>query len=536
MEPAGVKRDEESAARRIAAALAGVRRAARVSLALRGLALLAMLITLVIMLSLGADRLFRLSLGARAAALALYGGFLAWGAWRFLLRPLFSRLPGPLLASLIERLYPQLGDRLRSAVDFLRDPALLDPAAPPELSLLLKRRVALEAAGELESLDPRGIIDTPRVVSALLGGISAALLVLLLAVLFRGSFAIWFQRQVLLADVEWPYRTLLVVEGFEERRLAVPRGDSFAIRVRAEGEPPRRVSIRIDYERDAARYNLARLGEEDLFEYQHPSATEPFAFVVEGGDYRTPPHHVRILERPYVEALEVTVEPPAYTGRKPSTVTGDVGELAAPAGSTLIFDGVATKPLRRAALESGGRSLELAAGGGEPRRFSGRFTPEEGGAVTVRLEDLEAVPPDRLLQLSIHLIPDRLPVVQARASGLGSMITARARMPLQIKADDDYRVESLAIFWSAGDDRAEPRRGEAPLPPPAEPGAQVEAAHAWEVSTLELEADTRLTVSVGATDNDALHRGEDGAPRPKTGYSPALSTAPRKRVSISNIR
>ena len=73
-----------------------------------------------------------------------------------------------------------------------------------------------------------------------------------LAALSSDSFTTWFRRNVLLDDVEWPYRTRLVVEGFPaaDPTLGVPRGDRLTIRARAEGEVPPRVRIRFAYGRE----------------------------------------------------------------------------------------------------------------------------------------------------------------------------------------------------------------------------------------------------------------------------------------------
>jgi hypothetical protein len=532
--------------------LRSLRRLARGSLAVRGVSLVLVALAGLGLFSLGVDRYFRLSVTSRGIALAIYAGLWGWIAWRYLIHPLVVRLPGNLLADLLERRFPQLQDRLRSAVDFLRDPALFAPGAPEggeDLAHLMKRAVTAQAAEQLERVAGERLVDRPRVLRPLAAGVLALGLFAAVGALSGSTFQLWLRRQVLLADVEYPYRTRLEVEGFRGRERGVWRGDPLTLRVRAEGEMPKRVSIEIDYQSDSARYAMAREGREAAtFIHEHPAISEPFRFVVDGGDFRSRPHRVRVLERPAVESLTVTVTPPAYTGQRPKKFAGDVGEVPIPTGSTVRLDGRANKALLRAWLEteeseetpgeeeppeppenlapSARRQLELEVArgaGGDGRSFSGAYKPRAGGLVTVRLRDEESsrlleddTPHDVPLRFSIHLVPDRHPTVQLKVDGLGPLITGAARMPLVVTASDDYRVEKIGLRWSLEAAEGPGETREAPLPALEQPGHGVKASQVWEVSDTRVQPEKRLSVQVGATDNDGLA----GA---KTGYSPPLS-------------
>src|SRR5690606_8275579 len=205
--------------------------------------------------------------------------------------------------------------------------------------------------------------------------------------------------------------TLLTVEGAgEDRTFRIPHGDPLPIRVRAEGEDPVSTTIRIAYRNEESRASMAR-EDDGAFVYTHGSVTEPFEFVVEGGDYRTRPYQVVPLERPRVEALRVTLEPPEYTGLQPIVADGGLGELVAPEGSRVVLAGHANKPLRRAWIETENRTIELAV---DARAFEGSYLPEAGCGSTVWLQGVEQVPPHDLLPCSLPLQPDRSPTVHRR--------------------------------------------------------------------------------------------------------------------------
>jgi len=515
---------------RVQACLHDFRGLLRTSLVLRGVSLLLVILAGLVYLSFGLDRLFRLSHVGRGVTLLLFLGTLGWSAWSYVVRPLLVRLPGAALADLLENRFPHLGDRLRSAVDFLRDAEVGDcwnaSQETDDLTLNMKRRVAGQAARELETIEPSMVIDTPRVVSALTGGVAAVGAIGILWLMLGGAFGIWFERQFLFGEADYEYRTHLTVRGFDaERSRGVPRGDPIEIEVEASKEIPRRVGIRLEYPTGSARYVMEiRPGAETeaeegvVFVHKHGSVTEDFEFTVEGGDFTTRPFRVRVLERPRVESLRITSTPPAYTGRGATVTDGDVGELAVVEGSMLELAGVSNKRLARASLQTEGAVLELAVDASDRTRFSGSWTPRSGGVSTVILEDAENVPPDRLLQFSVHLVADRQPVVQARTDGLGPMITADALMPFVISARDDYRIDKILLGWTVRDAKSGESGDGVELPieslPSTEPLDSV--SHPWEVKVLGIEPEKRLDVRIGAVDNDGLN----GA---KTGFSPLLS-------------
>jgi hypothetical protein len=466
-------------------------------------------------LSFVVDRIFRLSVPGRALALLVYAALLGWFAWRHLLVPVRRALTDGVLADLIEEKFPRLHDVLRSGVEFAgKARTESQPSAPTgtgdddtAIRRLMERRVVQEAARAAEETELEKIVDTRR-----LARVSGACLLLLLvsvvvATLSGSSFRLWFQRNLLLSSSEWPYRTELVVEGFSGAHpaLGVPRGDPITLKVRAneDKEIPDRVRIRLDYEGESRRFNLAREGE-SLFVYEHPEVTEPFGFYVEGGDFRSQRFRVFVLERPEITDFGVRLDFPAYTGKPPASLRGDVGELAVPEGTRLTVEAVASKPLERAWLETLEEEpnvpLEFTSG---DTSLAGSYVPLQGGLVTVHLEDKEGVPPDRWLRFLVHIVPDRLPTVLVRTQGIGTMITPVATIPLVVKANDDYGVTALGVDYEIRGDTGEPEPGSVPFDA-IEPDKRVEAEPVWDLDPLEFAPDRRLDMRVFAVDNNGI--------------------------------
>jgi len=497
----------------IAVSLSSLRRAARSSVALRGLCILAMACVAVAVASLLIDRTFRLPRAARIVLLAASAAALAWVAWSRILRPLFRRIPDTAAAGILEKRFPELGDRLRSAVDFGKT----EETDEADISAVMRRRVLREAASLTASLDPTRAVDTPGVAATLVLACAILAAAGIGAALALETAETWFRRNVLLEAIEWPYRTRLAVEGFsgDEPALGVPRGDRLAIAVTASGEIPERVQIRLVYPTESFRSTLVREGDA-RFVHEHGEVTEGFRFRVEGGDFRSREHRVIVKERPEVASFAVHLEYPAYTGKSAETLEKDLGDIAFPEGTRLSIEARATKPLRAAWLDTPDGKVELEVSSAEPDRIRGLFAPREGGTVTVHLEDREGVPPDRWLRFLVTPEPDRIPTVASSTKGIGTMITPLARIPLEIRATDDHGVTALGAAYEVAGEDVEKRSGATAFAPPAAPGPAVEEEAAFEVEPVQVEPGKRLDLRATASDNDAIHG-------PKTGHGPLQS-------------
>lgn len=511
---------------RIAGKLQSLREVLRAAIWTRGLSLLVVSLAVLACLSFGIDRAFRLSVTGRSISLVIYLCALAWAGWKALIRPALVVLTDSVLADLIETRFPQLRDSLRSAVSFLAEPPAKNKGK--ELTALLKRQVVKDAVKRVEKVNLSEVIDSRQISRTAGLALCAACLLGLVAHYAGDSFNIWMRRQLLLAEADYEYEAELRLIGLHNGEYAVPHGET--LRIAAETSPgkktPALVSIRFDYGSGESRQYMERSGGKEgpgRFEYEHPSVTEDFVFQLkeEGrgffSNYHSRRYKVKVLERPEVKQLVITSKAPAYTGLGSVETRGDIGELAVPVGSELSIRGVSTKALERAILVGEDGELVLNPSPDDPRSFTGTWMPKLGGTCLIRLEDTEGVPPERPFQFSIHMVEDRTPVVQASIRGIGQMITAQARIPLRLKARDDYGIDSMLLRWTLQDAEGSENSAEEPLKLPGLPTRKpLEAETAWDITRLKIEPEKRLNLQAGASDNDAI----SGS---KTGYSGIMS-------------
>jgi hypothetical protein len=129
--------------------------------------------------------------------------------------------------------------------------------------------------------------------------------------------------------------------------------------------------------------------------------------------------------------------------------------------------------------------------------------------------DAHGIGPAEPLRLEVHAVPDRAPQVELEAVGIGGMVLPGARVPVRVKAKDDYGV---ARAWL--EQRYEGADGDVRYPPVevhrGPVSLSVAAERVIELSELSLPPRGRFVVSAVAEDACALGG-------PNKGTSPALA-------------
>ncbi|MFW6133926.1 MAG: hypothetical protein ACOC8F_08525, partial [Planctomycetota bacterium] len=352
--------------------LRALRVALRLRLAAEGACWLLLALIAAVFATLAIDYTLRLDeriLRMIVAAVALGG--VSGVAWLQLLRPLGVEMPPRDLSLLVERRYPQLEDRLASAVAFAR-------GAGADTSGGMLARMFDEARRLACPLDFNGVIERRRARRVGLLALAGTMLLAGFTVWQAPVMRRWFQRNVLFVDAAvaaWPQDTYLRVRGGPH--FTVLRGEDLRITV---GVAPGSVAPdEITLHRTLAsigrtsREVIARAGDSPArYEKLIRNIHEPFTFYVTGGDDRTDqrdPHRVHVIDPPTVESVSFTVTYPRYAGRKSEHYGSAQAAPAVPFGGTVIFRAATNKPVTDATIRLG--NWQTSAATGEQTDFSG---------------------------------------------------------------------------------------------------------------------------------------------------------------------
>jgi hypothetical protein len=455
-----------------------------------------------VFISLLVDRTARMDHPQRVLSLILGAVALLVVIGREIVRPLRHRISPEALLLRVERRQADLASRLIAAWEFAALPDVPPGASPALVASAIEQGRAAAARADF-----RGVIDWPRFRRrAWFGGVALAAL-LALAIGAPQMTRLWFARNILLSDVEWPRRTHLSVQGLVDGALRVPVAGDLEVLVRATGVPPDEVFFRYaDAAGAAYREQMPRVGED--YRTLFRGVTEPFRLQISGGDDRTDWIAVQLLPRPELTDVTVTVEPPAYTGRKPATLDSRTGAYTALAGSGVVLGGRSSLPLSEVSVAIEGNRLQ-AMSVSNAVRFAIRLQPEQVKSATYRLQAVSdtGIPTLRPTPVGLRVEPDRPPRVTAALEGIGQMILSRAVIPVVCDVQDDYGVTAAWLEYqhqAPTGVNSGPQQVPLQLPVVPPTGGVIRVAHALAVTPFRLDPDATLTLRVAARDGNTL--------------------------------
>lgn len=446
----------------------------------------------------------------RAALLAVILTGALWILWRRILSPLRVRVGLAETASLIERRFPELSSLLVSAVRF----SMGDVGSAQTNSPALVASVVSSAGPRVQSLDFNTVLD-PRGARRAAFAAAGALVVTLIAALAMPEVTrLWFARNVLLQNVDWPRRTHLVLD-LPLGELVGARGDDLTVQAYADGVQPREVEIVFTTASgQSSRETMVTVGSEGASRYRYTfkNAQENFAFHLAGGDDETQDYSARLLERPRVAWSQLRIVPPAYTRLEAFTL-GD-GERAAQVlpGSEVTFAITTNKPIAQAVLMAGNKTIAPAVAEGDRRVVT--IFPRETQTYYFSLVDSFGLEDKQPVRFAVRVIKDEAPRVRMKLPGVGEMVTPEAILPIELEFADTYGLAGAELIFQVS--REDSREGSIPLPTFRPYLTTFSTSVSWSVSSEAVTPGDRLNLFARAKDFDDVSG-------PNTAESPPIS-------------
>lgn len=367
-----------------------------------------------------------------------------WFLWKKVLTPLRLPVSPNTVAGLVERRYPDLSSVLVSAVRFAGG----DVGRAESNSPALVASVIAAASRRAAPLDFAAVLDPRR------GRRSAATLVGALLICASAVFVapdimtLWFQRNVLLQEVDWPRRTRLIVD-LPHGELVGARGDDLLITASAEGVPPREVEIfYTTASGEQGRETLSIVGGEgaNRYRYNFKNAQEDFTFRLEGGDAVTDEFRARLIDRPGVVKSEIRIQPPAYTRQPAVTLPETERSAQVLPGSEVSITVETNKPITKASLMNAGKTVAAAEVAGTTVKV--KYTPTETQTNHFFLVDEFGLEDKQPARFALRVVKDEPPRVRLKVPGAGEMITPEAILPVELEFADTHGLAAAQLFYT----------------------------------------------------------------------------------------
>ncbi len=457
--------------------------------------------------------------GLRIMATAALVAAALWAIYRWGYIPTRRRLVPLTVAQRVEAHFPQLGDALASAVEFLGQSE--DDASAG--SAQLRRHVITEAQNAVDRLPLDDVIDR-RPLRRAAGWLAAALIALAVC-LAIDSGAVGTALARLAAPfgaTQWPRTNHLEFRNPPTRLAA---GQPFEVElVDTAGQLPDEVRIEYRTSRDGRNEreseNMTRVG--DVMVARRDAVEQSFSFRAAGGDDDTMSwHNVEVIEPPRLEALEITTHPPLYTGLP---VLSAERHLEVLEGTGIEVRGSASKPLGAArVLLDGNKAIKAFAGSAIADTHGGAFriTPDNWRAEKTGPYRIELAGTDGVAgivgQWNLRVNADPPPAVAWQWPSDDLFITPAAVVPLELVVNDNLAIHRIDLIVERrnvgeGGEHGEPDRQRLELvrgpesitlemaDPAARQGDNRLAEHSLDIAAMNLPVGTQLTLTAEATD------------------------------------
>jgi hypothetical protein len=419
------------------ARIRAVRRRWRMQSLVKGLAFFLISAIALLLLGIWGANVF----GFKAAAVWIMrlvtGGSAAYVAVHFFVAPLRRRISDVQIAQYIEERYPDLEDRLITAVEFGDGRGI----SPGMLDLLIK-----DAMEKTSRIDFSVFLNRKRL--AVYGLVGAVTFLALVALLNWGPP--FFQYGFDKLYVQWTSaapRTLLLIEVMPGD-VQIAKGVDQQIKAQLLGFDSADVKLYTQPLASTAwapvRMEPDRFG--SSFLYLLTEVQSSMHYYVEARDVRSKIYTIKVVEAPRVDKIDITYKFPAYTGMADQTVEGD-GDISALRGTRVTVNIHASLPVQTARLQFDDQStIALTQSGDES--FSGALTLNRSGSYVVQFSDAGGKPYTASQEFEMEALPDAPPKVTITRPMRDLRATSVEEVFSEVKAEDDIGLSKVELHYS----------------------------------------------------------------------------------------
>jgi len=509
---------------------AGFRTRLKALLFQAGVARLVVLALAVLPALLVLDWWLRLAVVWRLPLLVLYLGGLGVTAWFTLIRPLSLPWTNRQILSHVDIVVPESRGMMLDLYELLHRDEVKELESP------VGRELAGAAVDELSPLVTQVAVSRAlhRRTAMRWTGIAGLGLALFVGVgIFLPEYlSIGCRRLFLLSNVRWPHRTTITVAEPDSGFL-VPQRESLTVKAKVTGEPV--PYVKLTYTGKATGHTTTRrlaVDEQGGVAHTFPEVRERLVFTMEGGDYKTEPFDVDIIEQPYLKNIKAHYEPPAYARLPRQTVEG--GQLVGLEGTRVRLEFECSMPLQKAVFVQweGTKKLKpvpMKFISADRTRFEKTLYLSKNGNYQVELYEKHGFREPKPERYEIVVTPDENPEVEITSPARDLIKTARAAVEVAFRARDDFGLEKVEFLYQID--------GSAPVPlstnitgPLKQRGRSSNARFKWDMSKME-NLPKRGTITYFVRVKDCNPR-PDREPVKSGRWKIKLVTAPELQLEI----
>lgn len=494
-----------------------IRGRARQLITLEGVCRVAMVVVAAAVFSFCIDFFIpKVPLGVRVTVLIAGIAAAAVAAWRFVVLPLSIKLSDDDLALCVEQQFPDLHDRLISAIQLNRQRGEFARFNSPELVDALVKD-AMNEAGPMD-FSPVLLPAGPMKVAA--GTAAVLVLVAGLAVWQIQAVKTWAAR-LITDSVQWPKKTRIVRLAPQGELVTVAKGDDLLVEIETQGSVPRKAVISYRFGAQGEPITRPMRSETNgRWKYEFSKVIEPMEFWVEAGDDETGRVAVQVLNPPTVERITLLYDYPDYTQLKDTDATAPVedGNIIAPPGTHVTVTAVANLDIAKAKIlfgrrgEEDVRELEVKADAqGRARLVIAPVEVLTNTQYAIWLQATNGLMTTSPVRYSIKAIEDRPPEIRISEPNLDKFCTAQARIPIRFTTTDDFGVMKVELLVRVSTDAKRPEQALAldPFNTESYPAKRIDTEYFFDMAEFGAKEGMVITYQVVARDGREIPKANE---------------------------
>ncbi|OGK12800.1 MAG: hypothetical protein A2W80_10395, partial [Candidatus Riflebacteria bacterium GWC2_50_8] len=295
-----------------------------------------------------------------------------------------------------------------------------------------------------------------------------------------------------------PYSTLNIVIAPEHALVAM--GDSLEISAIPSRQTSEPIILEM-FEPDKLEGNRVEMypdatASASRFVYPLNSLQESVDYRVTCEKFSTLRYSIKVMPRPQIKSLQVTLFQPAYIATQPTRLPENIGDGTVLIGSRVKIEVTADQNLASAAIilvPGATQSCEIA----KRNSFSYEMEIATNTAFSIFMENEMGLSNEKPVLYTITAASDGLPTVELLKPAQDMPFPTSRRLDIKAVARDDYGVKAMILFYQVGDRNALIPQN---LKPDFKPISEYEVEFPWMLDTLALQPGTKISYFVQAED------------------------------------
>ncbi|MDE0481235.1 MAG: hypothetical protein OXI67_01530 [Candidatus Poribacteria bacterium] len=167
-------------------------------------------------------------------------------------------------------------------------------------------------------------------------------------------------------------------------------------------------------------------------------------YYVSTKDVASEHYQITVSHEPIVKTFQLQLNYPAYTQLPSQTLEANTGDLEVLYGTEVVLTGESNKPLTEAHLifeESDLVKLEIEA----ETQMKGSFIAKEAGTYHIQIQDTDGLTNSDPLSYTLNVFKDSVPQVEIIEPGKDLVLDNDMLVKLKVEATDDYGIQALQL-------------------------------------------------------------------------------------------